>query len=270
MGQKVSKVSATYTYYAPETMSVEEAKRTALERAKIEAIANEFGMIVSQNNTTVISNSNGKTDEQFYSYGGSDVKGEWIETTGEPKYDISYKDRTLVVTCTVKGKAREIISAGIDFVAKPLRNGTELKFASSDFKDGDEFYLQFSSPVNGFLSVWMVDEGMETAYRLLPYQRSNENIYSIEADKNYLFFSIDKAKTEELTLVDEFFMSAESEIEFNELYIIFSTDRYNLPLTKKGKEIKELRCKDFHKWLSKTLANNNNIKNLTKTLIIRK
>ena len=78
--QRTSKVSATYTYYAPETMSVEEAKRVALDRAKIQAIADEFGTVVSQSTTTVISNKNGESDTQVFSLGGSDVKGEWIET----------------------------------------------------------------------------------------------------------------------------------------------------------------------------------------------
>ena len=264
------KVSASYTYYAPETMSVEEAKRIALERAKILAIEDEFGTVVSQKNSTVVNVSNNETDTRFYSSGGSEIKGEWIETIGIPDYEISYKDNLLIVKCTVKGKIRENQNNDINFQAITLCNGTDLKFASSDFKDGDEFYLQFSSPVNGFLSVWMLDEGTGTAYRILPYQRSNLGTYHVEADKSYLFFSLNKAKPEDITSVDEFFMTAESEIEFNDLYIVFSPDSYNSPLTKSGGEIKELKSEDFHKWLSKTLAKNSNIKNLTKTLTIRK
>ena len=72
--QKTAKVSATYTYYAPETMSIEEAKRVALDRAKIQAIADEFGTIVSQSTSTVITNKNGESDTQFFALGGSDVK----------------------------------------------------------------------------------------------------------------------------------------------------------------------------------------------------
>ena len=33
--QKMQKVTATYTYYAPENVTLEEAKRTALDRAKL-------------------------------------------------------------------------------------------------------------------------------------------------------------------------------------------------------------------------------------------
>ena len=57
-----------------------------------------------------------------------EVKGEWIETTDKPDYEISYVENTLVVTCKVKGKAREIVTAQIDFRAHVLRNGTDDKF----------------------------------------------------------------------------------------------------------------------------------------------
>ena len=257
MGQKVSKVSATYTYYAPETMSVEEAKKTALERAKIEAIANEFGMIVSQNNTTVISNTNGNTDEQFYSYGGSDVKGEWIETTGEPKYDITYKDKTLVVTCSVKGKAREIVSAGIDFIAKPLRNGTELRFEGYDFKDGDDLYLYFQAPVDGFLAVYLLDEASQTVYNILPYKSQNISATPIEANKKYVFFSKRTVERGEKGIVDEYILSCENPKEYNILYILFSPSEigkrtgFDSSIEDKPDNIS---YKDFKQWLSKTLS----------------
>ena len=86
--QKTEKVTATYTYYAPENVTLEEAKRTALDRAKLTAIADAFGTLVTQSNSTVMTNQNGKTDSRFFSLGGSEVKGEWIETTKDPIYNI--------------------------------------------------------------------------------------------------------------------------------------------------------------------------------------
>ena len=76
--QKVQKVTATYTYHAPENVTLEEAKRTALDRAKIQAIADAFGTLVTQSNSTVVTNQNGQSDSRFFSLGGSEVKGEWI------------------------------------------------------------------------------------------------------------------------------------------------------------------------------------------------
>lgn len=64
--QRVEKVTAEYVYHAPENISLEEAKYIALERAKIQAIADTFGTIVSQSNFTTIANRNGKSDVDFF------------------------------------------------------------------------------------------------------------------------------------------------------------------------------------------------------------
>ena len=66
--QRTEKVRSEYIYHAPENLSLEEAKRIALERAKIQAIADEFGTIVSQSNTTLVSNRNGESSSDFFSF----------------------------------------------------------------------------------------------------------------------------------------------------------------------------------------------------------
>ena len=127
--QKIQKVCGEYTYYVPENVSRSAAMRTALERAKIQVLADEFGTIVSQTNTSIVKDNNGQADSRFFSLGSTEVKGEWIADEGEPEYtfDINKDDGTLIVTCRVCGKAREIVSALTEFVAKVLRNGTEEK-----------------------------------------------------------------------------------------------------------------------------------------------
>ena len=130
--QRVKTVEGEYTYHAPENVTIEQARRIALERAKIQALADEFGTIVQQQNITRVENSNGESTTDFFSVGGSEVKGEWLADEDEPEYKISYVDNMLVVTCRVKGKARELVSAKIDFQARVLRNGTEDRFEDSE------------------------------------------------------------------------------------------------------------------------------------------
>lgn len=255
--QKVKTVSATYTYYAPENVSVEDAKRTALERAKIEAIANEFGTIVSQSNSMVITNQNGETNAQFYSFGGSDVKGEWIETIGEPKYEVQYSDKTLIIKCSVKGKAREIEIATIEFISKPLRNGTDLKFESTEFHENDDLYLYFQTPISGYLAVYLLDETAQTVYCILPYKKQSIAAVPVEANKRYVFFSEKDADKADRYIVDEYTLQCENEKEFNTLYILFSP-------TEIGKQIgfassandkpDNISLKEFKQWLSKKLS----------------
>ena len=80
LAQRVKTVGGEYTYVAPKNMSPEEAERVAFERLKTKLIAEEFGTVVSQTNLTKVENQNGQSNIDFSSYGGSEVKGEWIET----------------------------------------------------------------------------------------------------------------------------------------------------------------------------------------------
>lgn len=261
--QKIKTVSVEYTYYAPETMNVVEAKRIALDRAKIKAIEDAFGSIVSQTSSTAISNINGESHSSFFSLGGSDVKGEWIETIGEPVYgDIYYKDNLLIVPCSVKGKVREMNTLQIEFIAKPLRNGTDLKYESYNFKEGDELFLYFKSPVDGYLSVFLVDESAQTVYCALPYRNSDGNPKQIEADKEYVLFSKKESESDEKQYVDEYILTANNEMEYNDFYILFSPEPFAKAILDSVVDTtlpKTTKLHDFQKWLAKTRFKKTNI-----------
>ncbi len=250
--QKTKTVEGEYTYYVPENVTPEQARRIALERAQIQAIADEFGTIVQQSNSTRIQTSGSESKTDFFSIGGSEVKGEWIETIGKPEYDIRYDQDMLIVTCRVKGKAREIIMSQIDFQARVLRNGTDDKFEDDDFKSGDDLFLSFTSPVNGYLAVYLIDSG-ERAFCLLPYRNQTDGIYPIEANRRYLFFSIKEASQQERPFVDEYNMTCERSSEHNVIYVVFSPNQFAKASDSSMSELlpRELSYDDFQKWLAK-------------------
>lgn len=247
--QKVQKVTATYTYYAPESVTQEEAKRIALDRAKIQAIADAFGTLVTQNNSTIITDQNGESDNRFYSLGGSEVKGEWIETTKEPIYNIRYERNMLIISVEVSGRIREILHTGIDLVAKILRNGIEEKFESYEFRNGDDMYLYFKSPVDGYLLAYIYDEATNQVIRILPYIKNPHGCISVKSDEEYIFFK--KSKTTDYN-IDEYTMTASLPVEFSTLYIIFSKKeivRANDKSDETQEGIRVLKYEDFNKWL---------------------
>lgn len=254
-------------------MSVEEAKRIALERAKLQAIADEFGTIVSQSTSSVMSNKNGESDTQFYSFGGTDIKGEWIETIGEPSYDIQFKDNLVIVTCSVKGKAREITSTKIDFIAKPLRNGTSLKYESTEFKDGDDLYLYFQSPVNGYLRVFLLDEAAKTVYFILPYKDEQKSSVEIIGGKEYIFFSVKDTDKSFRGKVDEYCLNCTTDYEFNILYILFSPNGIGQPNNYESTMIDipdYMFFPEYKKWLLKSLNSDKKLQMTSFNLIIKK
>ena len=253
LSQRTEKVTATYTYHAPENVTLEEAKRTALDRAKIASIADAFGTLVTQSNTTLATNKNGETDSRFFSLGGSEVKGEWIETTKEPEYNIKYDRGMLVVSVEVSGRIREIVSAGIDFTAKILRNGIEEKFESNEFHSGDDMYLLFQSPVDGYLTVYLFDETIQEVFCLLPYKASGQGAYAIEHDRPYVLFSASKT-TDNPNIVDEYSMTCSREIEYNDIYVIFSPNKFTKANTNESLDDilpRQLSYENFQKWLVK-------------------
>lgn len=267
--QKMKTVEGEYTYHAPENVTLEEAKRIALDRAKIRALADAFGTIVSQTNATHVQNRNGSSDIDFLSIGGSEVKGEWIETVGEPQYDISYEQGMLVVKVSVKGKAREIVSAQIDIKAKVLRNGTEDKFESDEFRDGDDLYLSFVSPVSGYLAVYLVD-AEQKAYCLLPYRSQTDGIYKVEANRRYVFFNIKEAPPQERPYVDEYVMTCSRSSEYNQIYVIFSPQSFAKAADNTSSETLpgELNYKELQKWLTKYRKKDKSMNVIKKSIII--
>ena len=247
--QKVQKVTATYTYYAPENVTLEEAKRTALDRAKLQAIADAFGTLVTQNNFTIVANLNNESDSRFFSLGGSEVKGEWIETTKEPVYEMKYVDGMLAVQVEVSGRIRELTNTKIDCTVKVLRNGTDEKYESMDFRNGDDLYLLFKSPIKGYLIAYLYDETNDQVVRILPYIRNAEGSVPIRENKEYVFF---KKTLLDSHNIDEYTMTASLPVEFNTLYIIFSPQeiiRASDALDESQDGIRVLKYSDFNKWL---------------------
>ena len=276
--QEVRDICGQYTYYAPENVTLEQARRTALQRAKLSALADEFGTRIAQNNVTRVKNENGQSDISFLSLGGSEVKGEWLTDSGTPRYDISYQDNTLIVTASVCGTARELASLQACFTASLLRGTAENPIESSDFNDGENLFLRFQSPESGYLAVYLADAS-GNVYCLLPYRRCKQGRFPIQANREYLLFSKTFATDdEERKLTDQYRLYTEKESEINHLYIIFSpqpflkaNDHHNRSKQLRGMELpRELSFKRFQEWLTRNKLANDGLQTEIKDITINK
>lgn len=253
--QETKKIVGSYKYYSPENISLEEAKHIAVNRAKVGAISQAFGTLISQSNATIISNSNRKSDNRFFSLGGSEVKGEWIETTKEPVFDIKYQQGMLVIGVKLEGVVRKIGNEQVNISAKILRNGTTSKYESDNFRNGDDMYLLFSAPTDGYLIAYMYDELSQSAVCLLPYINNTVGYQRIKGGKEYLFFKQDVNEEH----ADEYTLTTTGETpEFDTLYLLFSRE----PIYMAGSDIsvndsgmRSISCNDFIKWLTTTRKN---------------
>ena len=255
--QKVRTVVGEVLYYPPENLTIEQAKNVALQRAQIKALADEFGTIVALNTSTLITSSNGESSMNYSSLGNSDVKGEWIETIGEPEYEISYEEGVLVIACRVKGKAREIVNNQVDLELKLLRNGIEEKCEDDSFRDKDVLYMYFKTPVKGYIAVYFIDTS-KNVYCILPYRADSDGKVELKANQEYIFFNAEESEPlYRKSEVDEYEMTCDGEDEINYVYVIFSPNSF----TKAADDASEvdgeqelprfLSFDKFEKWLSK-------------------
>ena len=253
--QKLLTVESEYTYYAPETLSLERAKAIALERAKTQAIADRFGTVVSQTNYTTVRNSDDNSAVDFQSIGYSDLRGVWIETISNPIYNISYSEGMQSVNVRVKGKIREIITPYAQIRVKLLRNIPELSFESTEFHNNDELFVHFISPINGFLSIYLIDNS-GTAFCLLPYARQPDGVFAIKANKEYYLFSKSKNELSDRSTIDEYVMTCGISPESNKLAIIFSENPFikSSDVGVSDRLPRQLNASDFYHWLAKSRA----------------
>lgn len=270
--QKPVTVEAAYTYHAPENVTLEQAKATALERAQVQAIADEFGTLMGQSNATVITNDKGKSDVRFSSVGHSNVNGEWVETLDQPRYDINYEEGMLVVSVKVKGRIRKLTSPKIDLAVNLLRNGTDLKYESTDFHNGDDMYLHFLSPVSGHLLVYLVDHTAQQAYCLLPYSQQADAAQPIEQGRDYLFFSAQSVPADQRAVVDEYTLTTDKTMEQNEVVVVFSTDELVKANTSAsiGQLPRAMEVDHFNKWLSALRTTNQKTQIIYKPITLKK
>lgn len=262
-GQKVKTIRGEYTYYADPNMSVKEATAAAIENARLQAIAREFGTILSQNTQQQDKVTNDRESNFFTQLNSMEVKGEWIRDVDEPETTREIlEDGTLVIKAKVKIEARAISNEATDFEVKVLRNGTDIRFMDTNFKHGDDLYLYLKTPVDGYVAVYLIDE-VPTAYCLLPYSGNTNGQQPVKRNKENIFFSPDLASVDDKDIVDELKITCGDELmELNQLYVIFSPSPFTKAVDHDSKELvsgqlilpRQLSYKDFSNWLNKQRA----------------
>ncbi len=247
--QKVKQVCGEYTYYAEGNESPNQAKLKAWEGAKVQALAKEFGTVVSQSTAQSETAVNGQEQSFFSQLSSTEVKGEWLEDVGEPEYKVEFTDDMLVVRCRACGKARELSNEAVDFSATILRNGTEARFADVNFRNGDDMFLLFRSPADGYVAVYLVD-ATQTVYCLLPYMGNAAGQQSVRHNEEYIFFSPTHAK--EKGTVDEYTLTCNDGMERNQVYVIFSPQPFTKALDDQVDAglPRQLEYEKFSRWLT--------------------
>ena len=260
--QRVVTVSGEYRYVVPEDVSLNAAKQIAIDKARNEAIANEFGRVVSQTTNTMIHTSDTQSTVQTDSYASSESKAIWLSDTKAPVIDISYENGIMVITASVCGKVRELKTAEMELKMQLLNNGSE----SDRFKNQDKVAVRFKSPVNGSVAIFLRDDHAGVMYCLMPYDNENGSSREVKSNKAYTYLSAEDPIYP--AGVEDTVLTTTKEIEFNTFILVFSKRAFSMPASEKGEYVQELSVEDFQKWLRKNRLNDETMQTIEKTVQI--
>ncbi|MEI6050434.1 MAG: hypothetical protein WCS03_16155 [Bacteroidota bacterium] len=232
--------------------------------ATIDALQKAFGVVVIEGNSSYVKDlqtgDKVQTNSVFNSISNTSVKGEvqsiisarFSDTTDFRTID-GKKNEFTTITCEIEILAREIITPKITFTSFPLGCLDE-KCRTTEFKNEDNLYLFFSTPMSGYLTVYLDDS--EYSQCLYPHPgmtSDSEGGVPVVADKKYFLFSD-----------VNYSLFAKSLHDMNRLFVIFSITPLNKPFLKdvsqkildekeykKGVRLpKSLSSEDFQRWLN--------------------
>tara|TARA_Y100000385_G_C13004651_1_gene598842 strand:+ start:142 stop:1110 length:969 start_codon:yes stop_codon:yes gene_type:complete len=266
-----------------------QAKRKAVELAKIQAFKDVFGTAMGQNNASYTQNTqNGndvKTNQSFTSLTDSYVNGEWIkDKDGFPKIEKVFQNNETWYKVTVNGWIRKIVGNKYDFESYSLNCYESLQCQTKEFKNDESLYQFFKSSINGYLAIYLEDPNLEETFMLFPYSKSELTTFNVKADSSYLLFYNPKSnsfnlKTPILNTIDQLELSLDDNrmVENYLVHVLFSSKEFRKPIVdNKTEELKEevelkqgytlprsSKSSDFTKWLQRMRVSDENIQLLS-------
>ena len=271
----IKHISITFEYISDNPNETpEQVEQTAIQMAQQKALEEHFGLdVVGITSSMQRNRQEGQkvsSTSDVFSIRETSVRGEWIETIKQKILEKTFDKGFWRVRIYIEGRARNHSTEKPE-IQYAFINHAHDRQNRDQYYDGDDIFLRFSSPVSGALCVYLID-AEQNAYCLLPYQSNTTGYQSIEANKEYLFFS-------ETTdpLADEYTLNCMQSSEQNALYVIFSPNTFTKAADQQaGKNWRDeqlprqLSYEDFMKWLARNQTRDENMVVRREIITIRK
>lgn len=268
----IRQVEGSVVYKASKNETLLEAEVKALQLAIEDALNKEFGKTLFSEKSMYQEINNGESESLFSSHSSSTIKGEWIETIGEPVYNTIHDGTQNVITVNVKGLARQITPEKVNITTNILRNGINDNAESIHFNTQDRLFVSLQTEETGYCSIYFVDKS-KNVYCLLPYPNMPGKPVKVKSGKKYVFFSPEENSLNEVNdkNVIDCFTSCQDSIEHNMIYIVFSPNQYSLAMTDEALpgQPETLTFKNFQKWLTDRHKNDNRMNVTIKNIFIK-
>jgi hypothetical protein len=278
VGQELKKVSAEYSMILSRTATMEQTETACLEQARLKAIGDEFGYVVSETTISNVNDSNGKVNDQFSVLTNTNVKGEWIKDTAPAEIVWGCVGNDYQVTVKVLGEVRAIKKEGktkLNFFSCSPYDVTAQKFI---FKNNERLNCSLTSSQAGYVSIYYLDHTSNEAIRLLPSTSYNHlDGVEIQPDTPYILFN--KAYTnqfKEMTSNSSDLILGLPEGKdqiIDEIVVIYSPEPFAKPILSKDKStnaLPSLKISEFEKWKTELISRNSEVVTTTIAITIAK
>lgn len=243
--EDIKVIDAFYRYPLPDNCSHSEAKAIAMDRAIAEALEREYGSKVQSETWSEVHSSEEDTRTDIWRIGSSMVKGQWIETIGEPKFTFVTDGNSVVLEVRMRGRTMATSDRNIDLDINTICVNKEGKLKSQRFQSGDRLEVNFTSPIDGYLLMFLGDDEGGVS-QLLPFPNQKTGALTIAGGERYDFFRSNRELWEE-----QYRLTTDKEIERNILYVIFTPNHIIKPVAALSNGIRSLSVENFREWLSK-------------------
>jgi len=226
------KEEGDYKMIIENNMTQEQAEHICIEKAQTNAIEKAFGIAIIQGNSTFMQNNKTgekvETHDVFNSISGTYVAGEWVKDLQTPSVKkVTDADNKVWIEAHVRGIVRKIKTTQVTFTAEPA-SCEDRKCITMDFNNGQDFYLIFKAPKDGFVAVYVDVPIQDTTYRILPYKQfHSQACVPVKADEEYIFFSKKYDKINSSASLDEMTMTLTDNktAETNKLFVLYSPEQ---------------------------------------------
>lgn len=256
--QRQKRVEGSYTYYATDSQTPAQVKYYALQYARAEAIAKVFGTKVSVISTMTI--DGGK--DHFSQVSENNVGGVWLRDTEAPNYvhgaGLDGKNG-YSITCMVKGVVREKNTSTVQCVSKVFNGGFETHQERDVFYSGDNFFMKFVSPIDGYLVIYNYNPDDKVVNTALPCDGDASGNFEVKANKEYRLF----VKSDRNGVVEsEYKMDTSGgDMELSVMYVVFSPNKFYKAPDRDGDDVRlrNMDFADFEKWLGKLRSTDDDV-----------
>jgi hypothetical protein len=258
----MKEVTASYSMTMGRNQTIAEVERLCIEQARIKALGQLSTSVHSRTNYQV-SDNNGMVKDKFNAFESSQVLGTWLYDVTEPEINWNSEGTKGDFNLSVKvhGMVRPYAEEGKTELSLKVLKRTEpngIPQESDTFKENDLISIEVTAADSGSIYVFYLDDFLDTAYLFLP---NTEESNQLKANKPSMFLDSYNYFT---SVSDE-----ASGISNDEIIILYSKGKLDLPILLEGKNTNKMTNKAFQEWLSLNLSNQKEVSIVRKLIAVR-